>query len=62
MVSLVNSFKVFWKQLGSFVLRGINHSYNIGELSVSQQEGIITLIPKEDKSDCCLPIIGQYVF
>ena len=43
-------FKVFWKQLGSFVLRGINHSYNIGELSVSQQEGIITLIPKENKS------------
>ena len=43
-------FRVFWKQLGSFVLRGINHSYNIGELSVSQQEGIITLIPKENKS------------
>ena len=43
-------FKVFWKQLSSFVLRGINHSYNIGELSVSQQEGIITLIPKENKS------------
>ena len=43
-------FKVFWKQLSSFVLRGINHSYSIGELSVSQQEGIITLIPKENKS------------
>ena len=34
----------------SFVLRGINHSDNIGELSVSQQEGIITIIPKENKS------------
>ena len=47
-------FKVFWKQLSSFVLRGTNHSYNIGELSVSQQEGIITLIPKENKSTLLL--------
>ena len=27
-------FKVFWKQLGSFVLRGINHSYNINNKKV----------------------------
>ena len=42
-------FKVFWKQLGTFVLRGINYSYKIGELSTAQQQGTITLIPKDNK-------------
>ena len=43
-------FKVFWKQLGTFILRGINYSYEIGELSTAQQQGTITLIPKGNKS------------
>ena len=43
-------FKVFWNRLGSFVLRSINHSYEIGELSLVQKQGIITLLPKENKS------------
>ena len=43
-------FKVFWKKIGIFVLRSVNHSYNIGELSLIQRQGIITLIPKENKS------------
>ena len=42
-------FKVFWKQLGYFVLRSINHSYRMGELSITQRQGIITCIPKENK-------------
>ena len=42
-------FKVFWKQLGNFVLRSINHSYRMGELSITQRQGIITCIPKENK-------------
>lgn len=52
-------FEVVWKQLSSFVLRGINYSYNIGELSVSQQEGIITLLPKENKSRLLLTNYNQ---
>ena len=43
-------FKVFWKKIGNFVLRSINYSYDIGELSIVQKQGIITLIPKENKS------------
>ena len=31
-------FKVFWNRLGSFVLRSINHSYEIGELSLVQKQ------------------------
>ena len=29
-------------------MRSVNHSYNIGELSLIQRQGIITLIPKEN--------------
>ena len=36
----------FWKQLVHFVLRSINHGYKIGELSITQKQGIITCIPK----------------
>ena len=43
-------FKVFWKKIGIYVMRSVNHSYNIGELSLIQRQGIITLIPKENKS------------
>ena len=42
-------FKVFWKQLGYFVLLSINYSYRMEELSITQRQGIITCIPKENK-------------
>ena len=42
-------FKVFWKQLGNFVLRSLNYGYMKGELSVTQQQGLITYIPKDSK-------------
>lgn len=42
-------FKFFWKDIGIFVLRSLNHGYNIGEMSVTQKVGIITCIPKGDK-------------
>ena len=41
---------MFWRELGTFVLRAINYSYETGEFSAAQQDGIITLIPKENKS------------
>ena len=25
-------FKIFWKKMDAFVIRSVNHSYNIGEL------------------------------
>lgn len=43
-------FKVFWKNLGHFIVRSLNHGYEIGELSCTQKQGIITCIPNEGKS------------
>ena len=43
-------YKVFWKQLGTFVLRAINAGFHNGELSITQQHGLIVCIPKENKS------------
>ena len=43
-------FKVFWRQIGIFVLRSLNLGYRNGELSICQRQGIITCIPKENKS------------
>ena len=42
-------FKVFWKRLGHFVLRSINAGFNNKQLSLTQRQGIITCIPKENK-------------
>ena len=41
--------KVFWKQLGFFILRSINYGYDTGELSTTQKQGKITCIPKNNK-------------
>ena len=41
---------MFWKHLGHFIVRSINFGFKKGELSVRQKEGIITCIPKENKS------------
>ena len=43
-------FKVFWKQPEPFILRAINYTFEIGELSRAQQQGTITLIPKDNTS------------
>ena len=46
----VNFFKFFWKQLGGFLVRSLNSGYAKNLLSRSQRQGIITLIPKGNKS------------
>ena len=43
-------YKVFWNDIKSFFLASINASYAKGCLSISQRRGLITLIPKKDKS------------
>ena len=42
-------FKIFWKKMGQFIVRSINYGFSKGELSITQREGIITCIPKENK-------------
>ena len=46
----VEFFKFFWCDLGVFLTRSINYGYRIGTLSTTQREGIITCLPKGDKS------------
>ena len=42
-------FKMFWKKMGQFIVRSVNYVFSKGELSITQREGIITCIPKENK-------------
>ena len=44
----VEFFKFFWLDLGNFILRSLNFGYNYGNLSVTQKQGIITCLPKQD--------------
>ena len=42
-------FKFFWVDLGKFIVKSVNYAYKIGSLSVTQNQGIITCIPKPNK-------------
>ena len=42
-------FKIFWKDLGHFLLRAINRCFVKGELSESLRRGVITCLPKGSK-------------
>ena len=46
----VEFFKFFWTDLKFFILRSINYGYHIGSLSVIQEQGVITCLPKPNKS------------
>ena len=43
-------YQFFWKDIGHLLVRSINYGFRSGEMSITQKEGIITCIPKEDKS------------
>lgn len=45
----VEFHKFFWRDIGHFIVNAINLSYDIGELSISQKQGVITCIPKGNK-------------
>ena len=42
-------YKFFWKDIGNFVLESLNESFTTGELSITQKQGLITLLPKGNK-------------
>ena len=46
----VEFFKFFWVDLGKFILRSVNYAYKNKSLSITQNQGIITCIPKPNKS------------
>ena len=41
---------LYWQYIGHFVVRSINYGFDNNELSVTQKQGIMTCIPKENKS------------
>ena len=41
-------FKVFWRQLGGFVLRSLNEGFRKGEMSNTQREGVVVCLPKTE--------------
>ena len=46
----VEFFKCFWTDLKFFILRSINYGYHTGSLSLTQKQGVITYLPKPNKS------------
>ena len=42
-------FLFFWVDLGKLILRSVNYAYKNDSLSVTQNQGIITCIPKPNK-------------
>jgi hypothetical protein len=42
-------YKFFWKDIGHFVLRAINESYDKGLLPITLRRGVITCLPKGNK-------------
>ena len=45
----VEFFKFFRKDLGHYLIRTINFSFELKLLSTTQREGLITCIPKPEK-------------
>ena len=45
----VEFYKFFWSDIGIFLVRSVNYSYLVRELSVTQKQGVITCIPKGNK-------------
>ena len=44
----VEFYKFFFELLGTDLVANLNAAYELGELSISQRRGVITLLPKED--------------
>ena len=45
----IDFYKFFWKGIGHILVRSINYGFRSGKMSITQKEGVITCIPKEDK-------------
>jgi exonuclease III len=42
-------YKFFWNDIKALLTESLNYALKLGELSIEQKRGIITLIPKKDK-------------
>ena len=43
-------FKFFWIDLKMYILNSLNYGYKKGSLSITQKQGVITCLPKPNKS------------
>lgn len=48
----VEFYIFFWKDIGFLLVKSVNYAYRIGNLSVTQRQGVITYIPKGIKIKC----------
>ena len=46
----VEFFKKFWIDIGIFILRSLNYGNRNGSLTITQKQGLITCLPKPNKS------------
>ena len=47
-------YLAFWELLGQELVDSLNHDFEMGEMSISQKRGVITLIPKKNKNKAFL--------
>ena len=45
----IEFYKIFWNQIGKYLLRSLNEAFIKGELSIAQKQSVITCIPKGDQ-------------
>ena len=45
----VEFYRYFWDIVGIYMVESFNYAFETGKLSISQRQGIISLIPKEKK-------------
>ena len=44
-------YRAFCEIISAYVVNSFNYAFNTGNLSISQRQGIISLIPKKKKKD-----------
>lgn len=50
----IEFYKTFWHDIKKYFIASMELSYNIGELGISQRQGIISLLPKKEKDPTLL--------
>ena len=55
-------YRYSWNLLGSFMVSSFNYAFRNGTLSISQRQGIISLIPKKKKNNEYLKKLATCIF
>ena len=49
-VLTVEFYRYFWNRVAKYMVESFNYAFQSGNLSISQKQGIISLIPKKKKN------------